>query len=82
VSGGERARIGLARLLLADHDVLVLDEPTAHLDHATATAVADDLLRLRATKGLVWITHTAHGLDRVDEVLDLGRPGVEAQAQA
>jgi ATP-binding cassette subfamily C protein CydCD len=79
VSGGERARIGLARLLLADHDVLVLDEPTAHLDHATATAVADELLRLRATKGLVWITHTAHGLDRVDEVLDLGRPGVEAR---
>ena len=32
VSGGERARIGLARLLLADHPVLVLDEPTAHLD--------------------------------------------------
>jgi ATP-binding cassette subfamily C protein CydCD len=73
VSGGERARIGLARLLLADHRVLVLDEPTAHLDHATATAVADDLLALRdAGRSLVWITHTAHGLDRVDDVLDLG----------
>ncbi|MEO9325246.1 thiol reductant ABC exporter subunit CydD [Nocardioides sp. C4-1] len=76
VSGGERARIGLARLLLAEHDVLVLDEPTAHLDHATADAVSDHLLALReAGRGLVWITHTAHGLDRVDAVLDLAAPG-------
>ena len=39
VSGGERARIGMARALLADLPVLVLDEPT-HLDTATANAVA------------------------------------------
>ena len=38
VSGGERARLGVARSLLADQPVLVLDEPTAHLDHATADA--------------------------------------------
>ncbi|WP_245155129.1 thiol reductant ABC exporter subunit CydC [Nocardioides sp. 1609] len=74
VSGGERARIGLARLLLAEHDVLVLDEPTAHLDTATARAVTDDLLALRERPGgpgLVWITHSTHGLDRMDDVLDL-----------
>jgi len=37
VSGGERARLAVARSLLADQSVLVLDEPTAHLDHASAT---------------------------------------------
>ncbi|MGZ5420909.1 MAG: thiol reductant ABC exporter subunit CydD [Aeromicrobium sp.] len=68
VSGGERARIGLARALLADQPVLVLDEPTAHLDSATAAAVTDDLL---ATQGrtIVWITHGTVGLDRMDSVL-------------
>ncbi|QDH10980.1 ATP-binding cassette domain-containing protein [Nocardioides dongxiaopingii] len=74
VSGGERARIGLARMLLAEHDVLVLDEPTAHLDTATARAVTDDLLALcerPGGPGLVWITHSDHGLDRMDDVLDL-----------
>ncbi len=71
VSGGERARIGLARLLLADHDVLVLDEPTAHLDSATASAVTDDLLALRHAHGIVWITHTHHGLSEMDDVLGL-----------
>jgi ABC-type transport system involved in cytochrome bd biosynthesis fused ATPase/permease subunit len=71
VSGGERARIGLARLLLADHPVLVLDEPTAHLDAGTATRVADDLLNLRGERSLVWITHGTVGLDQMDEVLQL-----------
>ena len=72
VSGGERARLGLARLLLADQPVLVLDEPTAHLDAGTARAVADDLLRLRGQRALVWITHGTVGLDRMDEVFELG----------
>lgn len=71
VSGGERARIGVARLLLADHPVLVLDEPTAHLDTATAEAVADELLSL-PSRSVVWITHGTVGLDRMDDVLVLG----------
>lgn len=44
VSGGERARIGLAHAALAEPAVLVLDEPTAHLDVGTAREVARDLL--------------------------------------
>jgi ATP-binding cassette subfamily C protein CydCD len=73
VSGGERARLGMARAVLADCPVLVLDEPTAHLDSSTASAVADDLLGSTAERSVVWITHGTVGLDRVDQVLDLGR---------
>ncbi|HNJ79093.1 MAG TPA: ATP-binding cassette domain-containing protein, partial [Marmoricola sp.] len=74
VSGGERARIGLARAILADPPILVLDEPTAHLDTATAQGVTDDLLRASSTKSLVWITHTEVGLDQMDQVLEMNDP--------
>jgi ATP-binding cassette subfamily C protein CydCD len=79
VSGGERARIAIARSLLARQPVLVLDEPTAHLDHATATELADELLTGSRGRSIVWITHEPAGLELVDRVVDLGaqRPRVE-----
>ena len=71
VSGGERARLGLARALLADNPVLVLDEPTAHLDAGTAQAVAADMLRATEGRAVVWLTHDRVGLDTMDRVVDL-----------
>ncbi|MDP2775335.1 MAG: thiol reductant ABC exporter subunit CydD, partial [Nocardioides sp.] len=72
VSGGERARIGLARAVLADQRVLVLDEPTAHLDAATAADVTADLLA-DTDRTIVWITHGTIGLDAMDRILQLGQ---------
>ncbi|MCW2797961.1 thiol reductant ABC exporter subunit CydD [Nocardioides sp.] len=72
VSGGERARIAIARSLLARQPVLVLDEPAAHLDHATATELAEELLAGSRERSIVWITHGHVGLDLVDRVIDLG----------
>jgi ATP-binding cassette subfamily C protein CydCD len=82
VSGGERARIGMARAVLADLPVLVLDEPTAHLDAATAEAVAADLLDVTSGRTVVWITHGTVGLDRVERVVDLGQQNANAPAAA
>ncbi|MFD6345167.1 thiol reductant ABC exporter subunit CydD [Streptomyces roseolus] len=75
LSGGQRQRLALARALLADFPVLVLDEPAEHLDLATADALTDDLLRATEGRTTVLITHRLHGLDAVDEVvvLDGGR---------
>jgi ATP-binding cassette, subfamily C, bacterial CydC len=71
VSGGERQRIALARALLADPALLILDEPTAHLDLVSRRALTADLLA--ATQGctVLLITHELDGLDQVDQVVVL-----------
>ena len=75
VSGGERQRIALARALLADPALLILDEPTAHLDPATGRALTADLLSVTRGRATLLITHELDGLEEVDEivVLDAGR---------
>ncbi|WP_438486994.1 thiol reductant ABC exporter subunit CydD [Streptomyces sp. S186] len=71
LSGGQRQRLALARALLADFPVLVLDEPAEHLDLATADALTADLLAATEGRTTVLITHRLAGLDAVDEVLVL-----------
>jgi ABC-type multidrug transport system fused ATPase/permease subunit len=75
LSGGQRQRLALARALLADFPVLVLDEPAEHLDLPTADALTEDLLAATEGRTTVLITHRLAGLDAVDEVvvLDEGR---------
>jgi len=73
VSGGQRQRLSLARALLADVRVLVLDEPAAHLDAEGAEALTRELLRSArgAGLGVLLITHGDAGLDLADEVVEL-----------
>lgn len=71
LSGGQRQRLALARALLADFPVLVLDEPAEHLDLPTADALTADLLAATQGRTTVLITHRLEGLDAVDEVVVL-----------
>jgi ATP-binding cassette, subfamily C, bacterial CydC len=71
LSGGQRQRVVLARALLADAPVLVLDEPTAHLDPATAEALMEDVLDAAEKRTVLLITHRREGLARMDEVVAL-----------
>ncbi|TGA98755.1 ATP-binding cassette domain-containing protein, partial [Streptomyces palmae] len=72
LSGGQRQRLALARALLADFPVLVLDEPAEHLDLPTADALTADLLAATEGRTTVLITHRLAGLaEAVDEVIVL-----------
>jgi thiol reductant ABC exporter CydC subunit len=75
LSGGQRQRLAVARALLADFPVLVLDEPAEHLDPAAADALTADLLGVTDGRSLVFITHRLAGLESVDEivVMEAGR---------
>jgi len=73
MSGGERQRLFLARALLADPAVLILDEPTAHVDQETAAALTADLLGLTAGRTTLLITHDMAGLECLDEIVVLDR---------
>ena len=74
VSGGELQRLSVARALLADRPVLLLDEPTSHLDAATADAVLTTVLQRAADRSLLWVTHRPEELARFPEVLSLKIP--------
>jgi thiol reductant ABC exporter CydC subunit len=72
LSGGQRRRLALARTLLADFPVLVLDEPTEHLDEATAAALTRDILDATRGRTVLLITHRLDPLSDVDDVVVLG----------
>src|SRR5215469_1671430 len=71
VSGGERQRLALARAFLADPALLILDEPTAHLDQDSRRALIADLLHATEGRSVLFITHEPDGLDQVDQIVVL-----------
>jgi ATP-binding cassette, subfamily C, bacterial CydC len=77
LSGGQRARLVIARAFLADAPVLLLDEPTAHLDHETAEGLLNDIFAAADDRSVLLITHRPEGLDHADQVVRLVRSSSE-----
>ncbi|MFF8405460.1 ABC transporter ATP-binding protein [Streptomyces sp. NPDC014846] len=69
LSGGQRQRLALARSLITDPEVLVLDEPTSAVDSHTEARIADGLRRLRSGRTTVVLTSSPLLLDRADRVV-------------
>ncbi|MFT3876073.1 MAG: ATP-binding cassette domain-containing protein [Propioniciclava sp.] len=72
LSGGEQRRLALARLVVGDYGILVLDEPSEHLDPETATALLDDVWASSTEHAVLVITHDPDVIARCDRVITLG----------
>lgn len=81
LSGGEAARLALARLMAAPAaDLLLADEPTAHLDSETADQVAESLVTLARGRTLIVATHDPRLAARMDRIVQLPSPAPETAA--
>ena len=82
LSGGQRQRLSLARAFLLDRPVLLLDEPLANVDDASAAVILRALDSLRATRTCLAITHQTQLLDYADVVYRLEDGRVFAEEEA
>lgn len=78
-SGGERQRIALARILLQDTPIVILDEPTIGLDPVTESSLVDTILESLQDKTIIWITHHLTGIEQMDEVIFLDKGQISIQ---
>ena len=84
MSGGQRQRLAIARALLRDAPVLVLDEPTTGLDNENATQILASIRRLMAGKTTIIVSHDLHLVRQATRivVLDRGRVVEEGTHEA
>ncbi|MGN0412297.1 MAG: ATP-binding cassette domain-containing protein, partial [Lachnospiraceae bacterium] len=81
ISGGQRQRLGIARALYYDPEVLILDEATSALDNDTEAAIMDAINSLQGRKTLVIIAHRLQTIEKCDMIyrIEGGKATLEKQ---
>lgn len=79
LSGGQRQRLAIARAMIRDTPVVILDEPLTGLDAASATIVMEALERLMMGKTVIIITHQLYTIQRVDQIVVLDKGQIVQQ---
>lgn len=74
LSGGERQRLSIARALASDRPLLLLDEPTAHLDSHSEASVIDTILEFCPDRTVIVATHSEAVIERADRIVALDAP--------
>jgi ATP-binding cassette, subfamily C, bacterial CydCD len=79
LSGGERQRVAVARALLRNAPLLILDEPTANLDPLTGRRLVEAVLGAAQGRSVLYITHWLVGLEQMDQVLVMEQGRITAR---
>lgn len=82
LSAGERQRLGLARSLLARGTLMLLDEPTAHIDPYSSGSLLAELIDAAGGRSVLVVSHDPDVVGHVDQVVTLGRPGQSSVDEA
>ena len=71
ISGGQAQRLGIARALYNDPNILILDESTNNLDIDVENKILNDLKKLKKNKTIIFITHRENPLIYCDEIYEV-----------
>ena len=81
LSGGQRQRLALARAFLSRSELILMDEPTAHLDRANEYDVMTNLLQARGTRSVLVVAHRLSTVTNADQILVLGQGRIQASGR-
>ena len=71
ISGGQLQRVGLARAIYKDSEIILLDEPLSNVDVKTKDLILDRIIELKANKTIIYISHDINDLKKCDSIIEL-----------